>query len=147
MSKKIMLLALAAVSAAMFALPAAASATWSVDSSTADPTVLKGTTTTTGKLTAAGEPTITCEGPDHITVTYNQAASATAGTIHIEFTNCHIVVLGFTIACKTSGAAVSNTITVHGTFQDVTIGASRGVAVSPEAAVVQCGSTKPITIA
>jgi len=113
MSKKMMLLALAAVSAAMFALPAAASA---------DELHFANVTTFTGhapegSLTGDGKK-ITCE-TTHVTGSFD-AGSTTTGKIHLDFTGCHVTVLGFTVKCRTVGSALDNTITTEGTFHLIT---------------------------
>jgi len=142
MSKKMMVLAISAFSAAMLILPAAASA-WSVDNPGG--ATFSGTTTTTSRLFASGEPTITCEGPNHI----SGSIAGTTGTLKVVFTKCHIVVLGITIACKTTNATESNEIITSGALATVGIGGgtTRGIKVTPESTVVRCGSTKPITVA
>jgi hypothetical protein len=147
MTKKIMLLALAAVSAAMFAMPAMASANWGVDpvNQTFSGTSHVGTV---GSLAAAGEPTITCLGPDHVSGNWT---NGTEGVFTLHATECHVVVLGFTIACKTAGAPLNNTIHTHGTFKNVTINPTgtpgkKGITVTPTGTTVQCGATKPITV-
>jgi hypothetical protein len=146
MTKKMMLLALAAVSAAMFAMPAAASATWKVDPTNQ---TFSGTSEagTTGFLSAAGEPTITCEGPDHVTGGWTAASNGTEGTFKLHATKCHVVIVGFTIPCETAGAPLNNTIFTEGTFKNVTINTGkRGITVTPNATTVKCGPTTPITV-
>jgi hypothetical protein len=147
MTKKTMLLALATVSAAMFAMPAVASANWGVDpvNQTFTGTSEVGTV---GFLSAAGEPTITCEGPDHGSGAWT---NGTEGTFTMHLTKCHHVVLGFTIECKTAGAPLNNTVHVPGTFKNVTVtvggvAGKRGITMTPNVTTVQCGATKPMTI-
>jgi hypothetical protein len=141
MTKKMMLLALAAVSAAMFAMPAVASANWGVDPVNAK---FSGTSEGVGMLAAAGEPTITCEGPDHVTGAWTDG---TKGSFELDATKCHIVVVGFTIECKTSGAPVGNTIKAAGTFKNVTTTTGkRGILVTPTKTTVVCGATTPIDV-
>ncbi|HVD39307.1 MAG TPA: hypothetical protein VNC15_10790 [Solirubrobacterales bacterium] len=113
MSKKIMLLALAVASVAMFALPAAASA---------QEIHLEGVTSFSGtagagSLAAEGEPTITCESGD---IEGTASAGGTTGTISLDFTGCHTTVFGFTAKCRTTGSALDNTINTSGTFHLVT---------------------------
>jgi hypothetical protein len=62
MRYKIMLLALTVVSVTFFTIPTVASANWGVDPANAE---LTGTTGL-NRLSATGEPTITCEGPQHV---------------------------------------------------------------------------------
>jgi hypothetical protein len=141
MSKRILVLALAAVSVAMFSLPAVASANWGVDPSTA---TVAGTSEGVGTVLAAGEPTITCEGPDHITGAWTDG---TKGTFELDATNCHIVVVGFTIKCRTTGSALDNTIKVAGSFKNVTItSGKRGLLLTPAKTTVQCGATTPLHV-
>jgi len=149
MNKKLLLLALSAVSVLMFALPAAASAALEADPGAG--VTFSGTTHTTTKstLTATGEPTITCDGPDHVTGSFT---SKTAGTINLDFTNCHITVLGIPVNCKSSGSAVENTIAVNNTPFDLAYVAVHkpAVLVTPPAGgvfvTIQCGSTTPILV-
>jgi len=144
MSKKIMLLALAAVSAAMFALPAAASAQeWHIDN-VASFSGTFGLST----LTAKEEPTITCEGPNHVTGSFD-AGSTTTGKIHLDFTACHTKdpIFGSTIKCRTTGSALDNTITTNGTFHLVTIGNVKGILVTPEPTSVVCAGISTVKVA
>jgi len=116
MSKKIILLALAAVSAAMLVPPPAALAAWEIDPAGVSFT---GTTTQTSFFTSEGEPTYTCEGFDHLTGSYD-SGSKTTGSLTIDFTGCHISPFGITIACTTGSSG--NTISSGGTFHNVTNG-------------------------
>ena len=115
MSKKIMLLALAVTSMAMFALPAVSSAKEihleGIKTFTGDATA--------GSLEAEGEPTITCETGD---VTGSVETGGTTGTITLDFTGCHTTVFGFTAVCHTTGAPnpPNNTISTDGTFHMIT---------------------------
>jgi hypothetical protein len=99
MSKKIMLLALTAVSAAMFALPAMASAgTWTIDA--AENFTVASEANTHTLLTQQGSNIqVTCTG-----VTGNGAynASRTDGTISLSFTGCKESV--FSTNCNSPGA-------------------------------------------
>jgi hypothetical protein len=139
MSKKMMLLALAAVSAVMFVLPAAASANWGVT-----PTKASFTGTGPGSLSAAGEPTITCEGTNTATGAYTDG---TTGTLSLHFTKCHIVVFFITLPCSNTGNVKDATITTSGTFHNVTItNGKRGVLVTPANTTVQCENTNKIAV-
>ena len=141
MSKKTMLLALAAVSAAMFALPAAASA---------QEAHIEGITSFSGTfgkstLTAPGEPVITCESTagepataNHVTGTV--LGGGTTGEISLDFTHCHIVILGVTRKCKTAGAPLPNTIKSSGVFHVITINNKPGVLVTPVKTAIECES-------
>jgi hypothetical protein len=141
MSKKTMLLALAAVSAAMFALPAAASA---------QEAHIEGVTSFSGtfgasSLTASGEPVITCEGPNHVTGTVN--AGGTTGNITLDFTACHTTVLGATIKCRTSGSPIDNTIASSGVFHVITTNNKPGVLVTPAPTAIICGGLSTVNVA
>jgi len=141
MSKKIMLLALAVASVAMFALPAAASA---------QEIHLEGVTSFTGSagagtLTAEGEPVITCGSAD---VSGTVSAGGTTGEISLDFTSCHIEPIpGFTAKCRTSGSPLDNTIKSSGSFHLITISSGvPGILVTPVATTIQCaGITNTIT--
>ncbi|HVD38193.1 MAG TPA: hypothetical protein VNC15_05120, partial [Solirubrobacterales bacterium] len=114
MSKKMMLLALAVASAALFALPAFASAS---ELHTDTATSFTGTGGP-GSLKAKGEPTITCESADVNNGTIS--AGGTTGTMTLDFTGCHASVFGFTAKCHTTGSALDNTIASGGTFHLIT---------------------------
>lgn len=132
MSKKMMLLALAAVSAAMFALPAAASA---------QEIHIEGITGFTGtggagELTTASEPTITCES-SHVENGVVEAGGTT-GSMTLDFTGCHVFGDPFTIPCHTTGAPLTNTIKTSGTFHLITYNSAPAILVTPETTVVTC---------
>jgi hypothetical protein len=131
MSKKIMLLALAVASVAMFALPAAASAQ---ELHLTGVTHFEGTGGA-GTLTAEGEPTITCE---QVHVTGVPSAGGTTGTLHLDFTGCHATVFGLTIKCHTSGSEKDNTITNVGTYHLITYKEQPAILVTPETAEIIC---------
>jgi len=140
MTKKIMLLALAVASVAMFALPAAASA---------QEIHLEGVTSFSGtagagSLAAEGEPTITCESAD---VSGTVSAGGTTGTIELDFTGCHTTVFGFTAKCRTTGSPLDNTIKSSGSFHFITISSGKpGILVTPVATTIVCaGITNTIT--
>jgi len=145
MSKKTMLLALAVVSAAAFALPAGASAQeihlTGVESFSG--------TFGTGSLTAKEEPVVTCgeaANQNHVTGTVN--TGGTTGNITLDFTACHIVVLGITLPCHSTGATVENTIASSGVFHLITIKEKvPGILVTPVATKVECKNTQPINVA
>src|SRR6476619_6820561 len=98
MSKKMMLLALAAVSSALFILPAGASA---AELHLTNVTTFSGNAGA-GSLVAAGEPKITCESGD---VTGEAVGGGTTGPLALDFTGCHTTVFGFTAKCRTSESA------------------------------------------
>jgi hypothetical protein len=138
MNKKMMLLALVAASTALFALPVAASA---------QEAHIEGITSFSGTfgkstLAAAGEPTITCENTgnaalsNHVTGTVN--AGGTTGNIELDFTHCHVVVLGLTSECHTAGAPLNNTIVSSGVFHVITVNNKPGILVTPVATTIVC---------
>jgi len=136
MSKRTTMLALAAVSAVMFVLPAAASANWGV---TPGNMVFHGTTTG-GTMSAAGEPSVTCGGPNHITGAWD--GSGTTGSWSADLTECHTFILGITRRCTTGPEPkTENTITTGGTFHNVTItGGKRGVLITMNTYTLKCQS-------
>jgi hypothetical protein len=132
MSKKIMLLALAVASFAMFALPAAASAQ---EIHLENVTKFSGSAGA-GSLAGEGEPTITCESGD---VDGTVSAGGTTGTINLDFTGCHATVFGLTAKCRTSGSALDNTIKTAGTFHLITIKTGvPGILVTTETVTIIC---------
>ncbi|HVD39308.1 MAG TPA: hypothetical protein VNC15_10795 [Solirubrobacterales bacterium] len=135
MSKKIMLLALAVASVAMFAVPAGASAQ---ELHLTGVSSFSGTSGA-GSLTAEGEPTITCESGE---ISGNVETGGTTGTITFDFFSCHTTVFGFTAKCRTSGSAADNTISTGGTFHFITtpLGThtSAAIMVTPATTTVVC---------
>jgi hypothetical protein len=100
MSKKIVFLALAAVSASMFALPAAASAgEWKIDCPGGKATCTFTTSGGHAELRAVEEPTITCTSHTGSGTATNEGTTA---TVEGTFKGCKAV--GF-VPCNTSGAA------------------------------------------
>jgi hypothetical protein len=114
MSKKMMLLALAAACAALFALPAGASAMEN-HLEPAEPFTITGPE---GQLRAESEPTITCEKTDGSGKF--DTGSTTTGTIELDFTGCHTTVFGITAKCRSEGSALDNTIKTSGAFHLIT---------------------------
>jgi hypothetical protein len=114
MSKRLMMLALAAVSAAMFALPAAASAgNWHLEptnGSTTGPTITisagKTTLSTTSGLSILGE------GVDG-TATFN-ASSTTTGVISAGLTFTNVKELG--VKCEQTGQVAGTVVSTPLTF-------------------------------
>lgn len=99
-----------------------------------------GTSASTMVLEASGEPGITCE-------TFHITASLIPPNLSVQWTNCHIVVLGFTIACRTPGSALSNSMNMAGTFVTTYLTDAKtkpGIRFSPGTTTVECGSTTPI---
>jgi hypothetical protein len=133
MSKKGMLLALAAISAAISVLPAAASANWGVTPVGAEFTGTGGLL----RLVAAGEPTIECTGH---TSSGKYDNTGTTGTFTLHLLECDTKVL-FTFDCSTTGSPADKTISIHGTFHNVTItNGKRGVLLTPEPFEIKCTS-------
>jgi len=153
MSKKMMLLALAVVSAAAFAVPAGASA---AELHLTNVTSFSGTFGT-GSLTAKEEPVVTCgEAANQNHVTGTVSAGGTTGEITLDFTACHIVVLGITLPCHSTGAPVENTIASKGVYHLITvdhetpggvIDHNPAILVTPVATKVECKNTQPINVA
>jgi hypothetical protein len=146
MSKKMMLLALAALSAAAFALPAGASA---AELHLTNVTKFSGTFEG-GTLTAENEPVIKCEGLNHVEGTVS--AGGTTGTISLDYTKCRA--LGF-LSCKSGETA--ETIKTGGTFHLITgetvtlaegtVHKSPAILVTPEHTTITCsGIANPITV-
>ena len=116
MNKKMMLLALAVASAALFALPTFASAQeihWDT---------VTGFTGTGGasSLLATGEPTISCTSIDVTNGVVN--AGGTTGSMTFDDTGCGAPSpFGGTVPCHTKGAPLNNTVATSGTFHMITI--------------------------
>jgi hypothetical protein len=147
MTKKMMLLALAAVSAALFAMPTGASANWGVDPVTQS---FSGTSEAgfVGLFSAEGEPKMTCEGPSHVSGAWT---NGTEGSFSLDSTNCHLSVI-FTIPCHTAGAPLSNTILATGKFKNVTIaadasGRKRGITITPSPTSFECAGIATTKVA
>jgi hypothetical protein len=113
MSKKMMMLTLTTVSAAMFALPGVVSA---AEIHFEGPTSFTGTGGASSLVTS-GEPTITCESSD---VSGTISAGGTTGNMSFDFTGCHATVFGFTAKCRTAGSPRDNTIAWSATSHVIT---------------------------
>jgi hypothetical protein len=148
MSKKIMVLALAVVSAAFFALPAMASAQ-EIHWEPAEKFSISGPG---GELRAENEPPITC------TATTGEgsfnAGSTTTGNSSLIFTGCHTSVFGFTASCKTTGAGeTAGRIVSSGGFHLITWSESTGtvdpvkpaVLLTPVTTTIVCAGISTIT--
>jgi hypothetical protein len=144
MSKKMTLLALAVVSAAAFAIPAAASAT---ENHLTNVTSFSGTVNS-GSLTAEGEPIITCGDATNVShVEGTVSAGGTTGNITMDFTGCHTSVFGFTAACKTEGAPLNNTIKSSGAFHFITTEKTKsGILVTPVHTTIICAGISNTTV-
>jgi hypothetical protein len=140
MSKKIMVLVLAVVSAAFFALPAMSSAT-ELHLEKAEPFSITGVG---GELRAIGEPTITCTKTEGIGK--YDAGSTTTGTSSLDFTGCHSAVFGITASCKSEGAETAGTIKSSGAFHLITLpGNKPGVVLTTETTKIVCAGISTIT--
>jgi hypothetical protein len=140
MSKKTILLALVAISAAMLALPALASAT----EIEVDPAAGTKFTATGGamSITAAGEPTITCE-----TVSgEGEGFSKIKATIFLDLKGCHVSILGFTQSCRSVNAPLKNTIAFGEIADWVTVNNKPGAILTFNALTVNCEALKKIEI-
>jgi hypothetical protein len=129
MSKKMMLLALAV--AAMFALPAAASA---------QEIHFSGVTSFTGTgpagtLSAANEPTISCTS-NTSSGKFN-SGSSTTGEVTLDFLGCTAEFFGIKGNCSTAGAA-TGTIASSGTFHLITVNSKPGILVTPVTTTLIC---------
>lgn len=134
MSKKMMLLGLIVASMAMFALPAMASATtMEIDPGNNE---FEGSAIG-GSLSASGEPTITCEKTD---VT-GKFTSKTGGTLTLDFTGCHINVLGFTVKCRSANSPADNTIASGGAFDAITYNNKPAMLVTANPTTLSCASS------
>lgn len=134
MSKKIILLALAVVSAALFALPAMAAANEDhVEGATGKAFTGSGAG---GNLTAEGEPTIACTK----TAASGSFTSETTGNVNQTFSGCSTTILGVKVGCKTSGAE-AETIKLEQVFHLITIdGEKGGIILTPPFPTLICGS-------
>jgi len=117
MKNKMMLLALAAISAVMFVLPAVASAGEpKIDPASGKFPLSFTSTGTHGELRATGEPAITCTSNTG-TGSYT---TATTGTIALTFHGCTTSFFGFPVACNSatqpSGTIKTNSSVFHTTY-------------------------------
>jgi hypothetical protein len=144
MSKKMMLLALAVVSATALALPAGASA---IENHLLNVTKFSGTVGA-GTLTAAEEPVITCGDATNVNhVNGTVSAGGTTGTLDMDFTGCHTSVFGFTAACKTEGAPLNNTIKTSGIVHFVVLPkVTSAILVTPEHTTIICAGISNTTV-
>lgn len=141
MSKKFMLLALAVISAAFFALPAIASATENhIEGATGK--TFSGTSGE-GELVAAGEPTIKSKKMK----ASGEFTSETTGLVNLEFEESTANILGVNLSCKTAGAA-AGVIKTSSVFHLITIEVKTetttdfkpGILVTPPFPTIICGS-------
>jgi hypothetical protein len=115
MGKKLVLLALAAVSVALFAMPTVASA---AENHFDTATTFTGTGGP-GSIVVKEEPTLTFEALDINNGTIS--AGGTTGTMTLDFTGCHGSVFGLTAKCHTTGSALDNTVGTSATFHMITV--------------------------
>jgi len=141
MSKKMMMLALAVVSAAFLALPALASAQ-EIHLEPGEAFTISGPGC---EIRASGEPTITCTS---ITGTGNfDAGSTTTGSLALDLTGCHTAVFGFTASCKSEGAATSGTVATGGTFHLITNSSGvPGVLITLNPTIITAAGINPLTL-
>jgi hypothetical protein len=140
MIKKVMLLALCFVHAVLMLIPMSAVA--------GEPVIDPSNVTATGTgglatITAPGEPTTTCES-FHTTLTLGFNPSHTK-----TYTNCHVTIFGFTIACKSAGAPLNNTIRLSGPVTPVYVTDSKtgpGLRLTIESTTISCGSSTPFVL-
>jgi hypothetical protein len=147
MFRKMMLLALARVGATMLTLPAPTSAAPIVEPGGTSFTATFGTFS----LEAKEEPTITCEGPSHLTGSFNGSIGvpATGGTITFHYTNCHFAdpIFGITIPCHTAGAPMNNTMVIGSLAFDLVYTSapkSPGVLITNFSLTVECSGLASI---
>lgn len=143
MSKKMMLVALAVVSATLFALPAIASAQEiHLEPGNGEKFTVSGTGV---EIRGEGEPTVTC-GVTGGSGSFDTGSSTTGG-MTIDYHECHVNVI-FTIPCHSTGSAVNNTIVTTGTFHLITISSGvPGILVTLQETVIECAgiSTMKVT--
>src|SRR3954451_13668341 len=135
MSKKIMLLALTVVSAALFALPAMASANeLHVEGATGKAFSGNGAG---GNIQATGEPTITCTK----TESAGTFTSETTGNENLTFLSCSANILGIALSCNSVFGA-AGVIETSQVFHLVTIGtiSKPGILLTPSFPTIICGS-------
>jgi hypothetical protein len=121
MSKKMMVLALAVVSAALFAMPAVASAqTWHLDTTSSFSVSGPG-----GQLTSTAGITITCTG----TSGSGEFSTTTEGTVSLLFSGCKEP---FGLPCTTASLP-SGVIGATAKFDAITVSATKpGVLLTPD---------------
>jgi hypothetical protein len=124
MSKKTMLLALAAVSGMLLALPAIASAQ-EIHLEVGNGEAFGVTGLFTG-IKSENEPTFTCEST-HGTGQFNTGGSTT-GSETLTSTGCHFNVFGMTMKCHSEGSTIDNAIIISGTLHLITWKNSSGTA-------------------
>jgi hypothetical protein len=137
MSKKIMLLALAVVSAALFALPAMASAAENhVEGATGKTFTGTGAG---GTLTAVNEPTISCTG----TSASGSFTSETTGNVSLVFETCSSTILGVSLHCRSADGATGQ-IKISQVFHLITLTNAKGenksgILLTPPFPTIICG--------
>jgi hypothetical protein len=136
MSQKIMLLALAGVSAVLFALPTGASAgEWKMDCPNGAPTCEFTTSGKHAELRGVEEPTITCTEHEGKGTATNEG---TTGTFQITFKGCKA--LGF-FNCNTNSAATGVIRVLSSAYHNIYLEDNKttlGVLVTPATTTIIC---------
>jgi hypothetical protein len=137
MSKKIMLFALAVVSAAVFAMPSMAPAFENhIEGATGKSFTGTGAG---GILTAANEPTISCTG----TTASGSFTSETTGNVSLVFETCSSTILGVSLHCRSTDGATGQ-IRVSLVFHLITLTNAKGenksgILLTPPFPTIICG--------
>jgi hypothetical protein len=141
MIKRMMPLALVAVSVAMCAVPALASAQ-EIHLEPGEAFTISGAG---GEFRASGEPTITCTSTGG-SGSFNAGSTTTGGfTLHI--TGCHTAVFGFTASCKSEGEATAGTVHISATWHSIKyLGIFPGTLWTLSVTKIVCAGISTITI-
>jgi hypothetical protein len=141
MSKKIMVFAVAVLSAALFALPSMAAAQ-EIHLEPAESYTVSGLGV---EWRSEGEPSITCtktEGSGNF-----DTGSTTTGTFFMFLSGCHTQVFGFTASCKSEGNVTSGTISTGGFFHLITVSSGvPGVLLTTFPTKIVCAGISVITV-
>jgi hypothetical protein len=146
MKHKMTLLALAAFSAALFALPSVASAgEWTMDCPGGKATCSFTTSGGHAELRAVNEPTITCTSS---TGSGSVSTGGTTGTFGITFKGC-TATLFFTASCNSAGAASGEIKVATSTSHNVYLEPEKttpGILVTPSTTEITCAGFSNITV-
>lgn len=146
MKHKMMLLALAAFSAALFALPSVASAgEWTMDCPSGKATCSFSTSGGHAELRAVNEPTITCTSS---TGSGSVSSGGKTGTFAMTFKGC-TATLFFTVSCKTTGAESGEIKVASSVSHNVYLEPEKttpGLLVTPAPTEIVCGGFSNITV-
>ena len=135
MSKKMMLLALAVASMAMFALPAVASAQ---EDHIDGITNFTGTNDPGSLVPNSSEPSISCtNGNGNAGVTGTISAGGTTGSITLDFVGCTAKTIFGNVNCNTKGAG-TGTIASSGTTHTITFNSKPAILVTAVTTEVIC---------